>query len=95
MNFLLAAAAVFELQLPITCGPTDNILQGLRERYNEEIVFMSPSKNAKGHDLSHSLWVNPETQTWSFIVVNRDEKTTCVISSGDQFGTFQPDGTQT
>jgi len=78
-----AKAEMRELQLPIFCGPTDNLLEGLRDRYDEEIVFMSPSENATGHKLTHSLWINPTTGTWSFIVVNKDLGTTCVIASGD------------
>ena len=90
MSLLLAAVAAFELQLPIVCGPTDNILNGLRNKFQEEIIFMSPSQNETGDELFHSLWVNPDTQTWSFVVVNKPKKTTCVIASGDKFQLFGP-----
>jgi len=95
MSFLLAAVAAFELQLPIMCGPSQNLLEGLRERYKEEIIFMAPSKNEDGEDLAHSFWVNPRTKTWSFIVTNKQKQTTCVISSGDNFQLFPPQGTET
>ena len=90
MNFLLAAAAALELSLPIFCGPSENLLEGLRDRYNEEIVFMAPSANEVGDELYHSLWINADTKTWSFLVVNKQKETTCVIASGDNLNMFFP-----
>lgn len=72
-----------ELTLPILCGPTENLLKGLKRQYDEEIIFMAPSQNQVGDNLFHSLWINTETTTWSFIVVNKKRNTTCIISSGD------------
>ena len=95
MNLLLVAATVFELQLPILCGPTDNMLKGIKDRYGETMIFFSPSKNEIAEDLIHSLWVNPKTETWSFVVENKQKDTTCVISSGDKFGILPPRGQET
>jgi len=88
MTLLLMATSVKanelqELQLPMMCGPSDNLLEGLRERYEEEIVFMAPSENKQGQQLTHSLWINFETTTWSFVAVNRDLEMLCIIASGD------------
>ena len=80
-----------ELQLPILCGNSENILNGLRQRYAEELVFMAPSVNSAGHNLFHSLWYNRQTSTWSFIVVNREVETLCIISSGDGALMFEAD----
>jgi len=80
----------FETQLPIMCGDAENILKGLREKYGEEIIFMAPGVNSQGHKLFHSLWINPETTSWSFVVVNKDREALCVISSGDNYQTFGP-----
>jgi hypothetical protein len=77
-----------EMDIPILCGPTQNMLQGLRNRFNEEIVFMAPSQNAIGHNLTHSLWINMDSTTWSFVVVNKEKNVTCIISSGD--GAYGP-----
>jgi hypothetical protein len=93
MNLLLVAATVFELQLPILCGPTDNMLQGIKDRYGESPVFISPSKNDLDEDLTHSFWLNIHTETWSFIVSNKQKNTTCVISSGQKFELLQQKGT--
>jgi len=88
MSLLLAAVTAFELQLPIMCGPAENLLNGLRERFDEEIVFMAPSQNEQGHDLFHSLWINTDTTTWTFVVTNKQKETVCVISSGDNMQMF-------
>jgi hypothetical protein len=85
MSLLLAAVAAFELQLPIMCGPTDNLLAGLRERFQEQIIFMSPSKNEIDEDLTHTFWLNLDTQTWSFVVTNKQKQTTCILASGKGF----------
>lgn len=85
-------AETFELKIPIICGPSENMLGVLREHYEEQMIFMSPSKNETDEDLSHTLWLNPETTTWSFAVVNKQKKTACVISSGDNFQLFPPQG---
>ena len=95
MGFLFAAMAAFELQLPIMCGPTDNMIQGIKDRYGERMIFLSPSENELGEELMHSLWVNPQTESWSFIVENKPKDTTCVISSGDKFGILPPRGQET
>jgi hypothetical protein len=80
----------YEVQLPIMCGDTSNLIEGLEEKYDEEVVFMAGGKNNTGDELYHSLWINYGTKTWSFIVVNKQRNTTCVISSGDNFTMFFP-----
>jgi len=77
------ADQVREIDIPAICGPSENILEGLREKYNEEIIFMAPSKNSRGDDLTHSLWINHNTNTWSFVVVNRQNSTLCILGSGE------------
>ena len=81
-----------EKQLPIFCGDTEHLIDGLKKRYEEEIVMMAASANAQGHELYHSLWINQGTSTWSFIVVNKQVGVTCVIASGDNFTMFFPGG---
>ena len=99
MRFILALLLVlsipthaevqpFETQLPMICGDTQNILQGLKEEYEEEIVMMAEGYNHKGDELYHSLWINQGTQTWTFVVVNKQAETTCVLASGDNLKMF-------
>lgn len=89
------ANEAFELRLPIICGPSEPLLTNLKNTYNEQMIFMSPSENEVGETLTHSFWLNLESQTWSFIVTNKERKTTCVISSGDTFVLMQPQGVET
>ena len=73
----------FEAQLPMMCGDKDNLLNALKDKYGEEIVFMAPSENQAGQLLTHSLWINPDKHSWTFVVVNRDQNVLCLIASGD------------
>ena len=82
----------FETALPIMCGDSKNLLRGLRDRYNEELVFITESETVEGDLLSHSLWINAKTSTWSFIATNKEKGVTCVISSGDTFSLMYPQG---
>jgi len=76
--------------LPMQCGDTEHLLDGLKQRYEEEVVMMSAGINQVGHELFHSLWINAGTRTWSFMVVNKDLGITCLIASGDNFNMFFP-----
>lgn len=88
---------VSPMQLPIFCGKTNDIVENLKNKYDEEIVFVAPSETSTGEALFHSLWINYDTLTWTFIVVNKDRDSTCVITSGDKFSTnvLANQGTQT
>ena len=77
-------------ELPIFCGDTEHLLEGVKQKYEEEIVMMATGVNAKDHELFHSLWINASTQTWTFLVVNKDIGVTCIIASGDNFQMFFP-----
>ena len=103
MRFILSLLAILlvpvsnaevqphEVELPMTCGDSTNLVNGLREGYGEEIAMMSLGVNSIGDQLYHSLWINPETQSWTFVVVNRQKETLCVMASGDNFTFFFPD----
>ena len=78
----------FQTAIPVQCGSTEMLLDGIKSRYGEEVIFMAPSKNSEGDDLFHSLWLNPKTFTWTFIVVNKQKGSTCVFASGENFKLF-------
>ena len=84
------ASQAFNAELPMMCGDKENLLKGLRQKYEEEIIFITDDKNSKGHKLAHSLWVNPYTKTWSFVVVNVEIGQLCIIASGDNFSLLPP-----
>lgn len=82
----------FQEQLPAHCGDTDHLIEGLREKFSEEMIMMSASKTASGDDLFHSLWINVNTTTWTLIAVNRQKGVSCVIASGDNAKMMVPAG---
>lgn len=94
INVQSVHAQPFELQLPITCGPTENFIHNLKNKYGEEMIMMAGSLNENGETLYHSLWLNPETRTWTFVVANVERKTSCVLGSGDGINIVYPTGQQ-
>ena len=81
----------FETELPMVCGDTKNLLAGLKREFAEEIIWMAAGTNVKGDELFHSLWVSTGG-TWTFLVVNRENQTTCVLASGDNYQNFERSG---
>lgn len=91
--FLLIALPVKAetIKIPVMCGPTQDYLEVIRDEYREEMVWMSEGKAQNGSGvLYNSLWVNMKTQTWSFLVTNKKNETTCVFASGKTFAFFEP-----
>ena len=83
---------MIESNIPLECFPTQPLLSKLKEEYNEELVFMAGSANQLGHELYHSLWINPVTQTWSFFVTNKKIDKICLIASGQGFSDLMGTG---
>lgn len=71
--------------IPLECYPTQPFLKKFREFYGEELVFMSGSVNQADEELYHQMWINPSTQTWTFMVSNKPRERICVIASGRGF----------
>lgn len=82
----------FEMSIPVMCGDKDNIITGIKETYGEDLMFITAGENADGDLISHSLWVNMKTTTWSFLVVNKEKDLACLVASGDKFQVFVPYG---
>ena len=79
-----------EIFLPLSCFPFEVFLSSISEKYEENLVFISESKNNIKEPLFHQLWVNNDTQTWTFFVVNPPRKTACLIASGKGFNNWGP-----
>ena len=71
--------------IPLECYPTNPFLEKFKAHYGEELVFMSGSFNVKDEELYHQLWMNPATQTWTFMVSNKPREMICIIASGQGF----------
>ena len=74
-----------EINIPMTCFNNKYFLTGLQERYGEKLVFASESHNHLDEALHHQFWMNPETQTWTFLVENPKRRSICILGSGDGF----------
>lgn len=71
--------------MPMQCFAAGNYAQGLDNRFGEQKVFASEDVNALDEQLFHELWLNPSTQTWTFLVLNTSRNWVCVIASGTGF----------
>jgi hypothetical protein len=89
-----AKSQPFELQLPITCGPSETFTTNLKNKYGEQMIMMAGSLNEKGETLYHSLWINAETRTWTFVVANVERETSCILGSGDGINIVYPTSRQ-
>ncbi len=92
MFLLIASPAKAEVyDVPVDCAKTEIVLDFIKQEYNEELIFLSEGI-AEGNDslLYSSLWINTETQSWSFIVVNKDNDIACVFAAGKTFQFYEP-----
>ena len=74
-----------EINIPLTCFNNKYFLTGLQNRYGEKLVFASESYNHLDEALHHQFWMNPETQTWTFLVENYRRSSICILGSGNGF----------
>jgi len=82
----------FQEVLPIQCGDTEHLVEGLREEFDEEMIMMAAGKTAAGDDLFHSLWINVDKTSWTLVAVNKQKGVSCVIASGDNARMMVPAG---
>ena len=80
-----------EVEMTMQCGPAQTMLGNLVRKFSEIPFFAAPSLNNHGHDLVHSLIINNETKTWTFVVINKQVAKLCVIASGDNAFSTLPD----
>lgn len=71
--------------IPLECYPIQPFLKNFKKMYKEQLVFMSESVNQLSESLYHQMWMNPDTQTWTFLVSNKPREMICVIASGRGF----------
>ena len=71
-----------ETTLPIICGPVKEVVEGIQKRFQEDNVFVAMDINQANHDVYHTLFMNNVTGTWTFLAINKQMATACIISSG-------------
>ena len=77
--------AIGQSYMPMFCSTQQPFLTELEERFGESMVFMSQARNAFGEVLYHQLWMNPESETWSFLILNVQRDSLCILASGQGF----------
>lgn len=77
------------VQLPVQCGPMRDQIEILKEKYQEKLVWMSQGQSSDGGLLYSTLWINNNTQTWTFMVINKDLAESCIFASGRNFEFYQ------
>lgn len=90
----LVAASVATASEPVMvptevmCASTEMILNGIKEKYNEDLLFLGGPSPAENENNFTTLFVNKDTGTWTILLTNKKEKITCVLASGETFQSF-------
>lgn len=83
----------YTVNVPINCtSNARDMLDIIKKRFGEDIVFLGQSETPDNKELYTSLWVNPETKTWSFVVVHKELGHGCIVGSGDPYQLFEQIG---
>lgn len=81
----------YRVDVPINCTTSINpVLDLIKDQYGEEMVFLGESRSTNESTLFVSLWVNPTSKTWSYIVVNKEVGHACVVGSGTGYQFMMP-----
>lgn len=92
--FLLTTAAAhaqvggFRTNLPIICGPTQDIIGEVKEDFNEQILFMGGAHNEIDQELYTTVWGNPNTGTFTVVITNKQEELSCILTDGDGYQVY-------
>lgn len=76
-----ASAEPFRMMQPLLCDDTKVVLSIVRDKHSEQLIWMGQVSK----DIFQSLWVNMQTRSWSFIIVNKAEEKACLVSNGSNF----------
>ena len=80
-----------ELTKKVTCDDADEMLPFFGDKYGEEPMWIGTTKTADGKEIVYmGVVVNPETQTWSVVMYNKE--VACLIDSGEGFKFTMPKG---
>lgn len=81
----------YQVNVPINCTEAiDPVLELIKRDYGEEMIFMGESSTVNNSTLYVSLWINPQTQSWSYIVVNKEVGHACIVGSGKGYQFMMP-----
>lgn len=78
----------FRANLPIICGPTNDIINEVKQDFGEVILFMGGAHNENGQELYTTLWGNEKTGTFTVIITNKQEEKSCILTDGDAYQVY-------
>lgn len=73
-----ASAELQKQSMGVICGPTEELISQIRDRYNESVVWNGKEDNGN----LVTIWLNKEKDTFTIIKTSPDSKVSCVISAG-------------
>ncbi len=93
-SLAISTVALAEQQVlnkKVTCDDSSKMLPFFGEKYGEEPIWIGTTKTDDGKDVVYlGVVVNPETQTWSVVMYNKE--VSCLIESGEGFKFTLPEG---
>ena len=76
----LAAPAAAQQRLP--CAPAETVISGLQQRYGERPAFEAV---AAQNGAPIIVLVNPETRTFSLVLILRERGVACLMVAGEKW----------
>ena len=73
----------FVTNLPVACGPTENVISEIKEDFGEELLFLGGAHNENKQELYTSVWGNTKTGTFTVVITNKQEELSCILTDGD------------
>ena len=91
LPFLAAAPAQAEVgpenvMLPGVCGPRDELVEKLREKFEETAVVVGAVENAAIMEVC----VNPTAKTWSVVLTLTSSGKACILAAGEGYEFAMP-----
>jgi hypothetical protein len=92
LKYLVLSVAMFscvtfaeptEQNKTVMCDSSKNVIPFLQSEFNEYAMFVGDVPLAESKTAYVGVTVNPETQTWTVILF--DKNTTCILESGEGF----------
>ena len=79
LSISLGVCAQEKKTIEIICNASENIFKSLTDEYGEQpFIFGKKDKNSTS---VMSLWLNPDSQSWTLMVT--DPEKTCVVLAGE------------
>jgi hypothetical protein len=73
------ASAELERQaMNIVCGPTEELISQLRDKYNESVTWSGREENGN----VTTMWMNRDKTTFTIVKTSSDGRVSCAISAG-------------